>query len=114
VVPTLNLRTAQELLPQTGVYATEVSVRDCKYRAVANVGMRPTFDGKALTVESYLFEFDELVTAGPMEVWFWERLRDEMKYSGPEALRTQIGIDAGRARRFFRLLDRSGLKRQSA
>jgi riboflavin kinase/FMN adenylyltransferase len=114
VVPTLNLRTAQELLPKTGVYATEVSVRYCKYRAVTNVGMRPTFDGKALTVESYLFEFDELVTAGPMEVWFWTRLRGEMKFSGPEALRTQIGIDAGRARRFFRLLDRSELKRQSA
>lgn len=114
VVPTLNLRTAQELLPKTGVYATEVSVNGRKYRAATNVGMRPTFDGKALTVESFLFDFDEQIASGPMEVCFWARLRDEMKFPGPEALRGQIEIDAGRAKRFFRLLDRRGLKRQSA
>jgi hypothetical protein len=33
-------------------------------------------------------------------------LRDEMKFSGPEALREQILLDAGRGRRFFRLMDR--------
>jgi len=114
VVPTLNLRTAQELLPKTGVYATEVSVNGHKYRAATNVGMRPTFDGKGLTVESFLFDFDEQIVSGPLEVRFWARSRDEMKFSGPEALRAQIEIDAGRAKRFFRLLDRSGLKRQSA
>jgi len=114
VVPTLNLRTAQELLPKPGVYATEVSVSGRKYRAATNVGVRPTFDGKALTVESFLFDFDEQIASGPMKVSFWARLRDEAKFSGPEALRAQIKIDAGRAKRFFRLLDRSGLKRQSA
>jgi riboflavin kinase / FMN adenylyltransferase len=114
VVPTLNLRTAQELLPKTGVYATEVSVNGRKYRAATNVGMRPTFDGKGLTVESFLFDFDEQIASGPMDVSFWARLRDEMKFSGPEALRAQIEIDAGRAKRFFRLLDRNGLKRHSA
>lgn len=114
VVPTLNLRTTQELLPKTGVYATEVSVKNRNYRAVTNVGMRPTFDGKGLTVESFLFDFDEQIAEGPLEVSFWARLRDEMKFSGPEALRAQIEIDAGRARRFFRLMDRVGLKRQSA
>jgi len=114
VVPTLNLRTAQELLPKTGVYATEVSVNGRKYRAATNVGMRPTFDGKGPTVESFLFDFDEQIVSGPLEVSFWARLRDEMKFSGPEALRAQIEIDAGRARRFFRLLDRVGLRRQTA
>ncbi|MGA8073458.1 MAG: bifunctional riboflavin kinase/FAD synthetase [Candidatus Acidiferrales bacterium] len=114
VVPTLNLRTAQELLPKTGVYATEVSVKARKYRAVTNVGMRPTFDGKGLTVESFLFDFEEQIASGPLEVSFWARLRDEMKFSGPDALRAQIVRDAERARRFFRLVDRSGLTRQSA
>lgn len=113
VVPTLNLRTAQELLPKTGVYSTEVRVTGQKYRSVTNVGMRPTFDGKALTVESYLFDFDEQLTAGPMEVSFWARLRNEMKFPGPEALRTQILLDAARSRHFFGLFDRLTLKKQS-
>jgi riboflavin kinase / FMN adenylyltransferase len=106
VVPTLNLRTAQELMPKMGVYATEVRVDVRTYRAVTNVGMRPTFDGRALTVESHLFEFDEQLTSGPMEVRFWARLRDEMKFSGPEVLRAQILLDVARGRRFFRLADR--------
>ena len=114
VVPTLNLRTKQELLPKTGVYATEVEVCGRKFRAVTNVGMRPTFDGKTLTVESYLFEFDETITAGAMEVSFWARLRDEMKFSGPEALRAQILRDAERGRRFFRLFDRIKLQKKFA
>jgi riboflavin kinase / FMN adenylyltransferase len=106
VVPTLNLRTAQELMPKMGVYATDVRVDSRTFRAVTNVGMRPTFDGTALTVESHVFNFDEQITSGPMEVRFWTRLRDEMKFSGPEALRAQILQDAARSRRFFRLVDR--------
>ena len=93
-------------MPKMGVYATDVRVDVRKFRAVTNVGMRPTFDGKALTVESYLFDFDESMTGGAMEVRFWARLRDEMKFSGPEALRGQIFLDIARGRRFFRLADR--------
>jgi riboflavin kinase / FMN adenylyltransferase len=106
VVPTLNLRTAQELMPRMGVYATEVLVGGRRFRAVTNVGMRPTFAGKALSVESFLFDFDEEVTSGALEVGFFARLRDEMKFDGPETLRAQILLDAGRGRRFFRLMDR--------
>jgi riboflavin kinase / FMN adenylyltransferase len=114
VVPTLNLRTAQELMPRMGVYATEVLVGGRKFRAVTNVGMRPTFAGKALSVESFLFDFDEEVTSGALEVGFFARLREEMKFAGPEALRERILLDVGRGRRFFRLLDRVKVGRESA
>jgi len=57
-------------------------------------------------VESFLFDFDEEITSGALEVRFFSRLRDEMKFDGPETLRAQILLDAGRGRRFFRLLDR--------
>jgi len=114
IFPTLNLRAEQELLPRTGVYASEVLVESRLHRAVTNVGIRPTFGGGKVSVESYLFDFNRDVTAGPMEVRFWRRLRDEMKFSGPEALRLQIQSDERRARQFFRLLDRLSLKKQSA
>ena len=42
-----------------------------------------------------------------MEVRFWERLREERKFGGPEELRSQIAIDLERAREFFRQLDLS-------
>jgi riboflavin kinase/FMN adenylyltransferase len=114
VVPTLNLDTPQRLLPKIGVYATETTVGGQLYRSVSNVGLRPTFDGSGVTIESYLFDFNEERTSGPIEVRFWRRLRDEMKFSGPVELRAQIERDAARARRFFRLLDTFHGKLQSS
>jgi len=101
VVPTLNLSTEQQLLPKLGVYATEVTVAGANYRAATNVGMRPTFDGAHVTIESYLLDFSETLTSGPMTVRFLSRLRDEMKFSGSEALRTQILSDIENVKKYF-------------
>jgi riboflavin kinase/FMN adenylyltransferase len=105
VVPTLNLVPEQELLPKTGVYATETLVGGRLYRSATNVGMRPTFDGQSLSVECHLFEFSGTVTEGRLEVRFWERLRDEMKFPDATKLREQIAADLEQARDFFRKLD---------
>lgn len=101
VVPTLNLSTEQQLLPELGVYATEVTVAGGNYRAATNVGMRPTFDGAHVTIESHLLEFNEMLNSGPMTVRFLSRLRDEMKFSGPEALRQQILADIEHVKKYF-------------
>lgn len=101
IVPTLNLATEQETLPKNGVYATEVVIDDKSYQAVTNVGVRPTFDGQQLAIESHLFNFSETLTSGKMTVTFLTRLRDERKFSGPEALRAQILKDVEQAKRLF-------------
>ncbi|MFZ0882491.1 MAG: bifunctional riboflavin kinase/FAD synthetase [Candidatus Acidiferrales bacterium] len=101
VVPTLNLATQQETLPKNGVYTTEVAVAGKCYQAVTNVGVRPTFNGQQLAIESHLFDFSEMVTSGAMTVKFLTRLRDEQKFSGPEALREQILQDIARAKELF-------------
>jgi riboflavin kinase / FMN adenylyltransferase len=103
VVPTLNLATEQEMLPKTGVYATEVVVGGQIYGAATNVGMRPTFDGTRITIESYLFDFGENVTSGKMEVRFLARLRDEQKFSGPDTLKVQVLRDIESAQGFYKL-----------
>ncbi|HET9804749.1 MAG TPA: bifunctional riboflavin kinase/FAD synthetase, partial [Candidatus Acidoferrum sp.] len=90
VVPTLNLATEQELLPKLGVYATETAVASADYRSVTNVGMRPTFDGAKLAIETHLFGFSDNLTSGPMAIRFHARIRDEKKFSGPEELKQQI------------------------
>lgn len=102
VVPTLNLATEQEVLPKNGVYATEATVDGKTYRAATNVGVRPTFDGGGrVTIESYFFDFNEDLISGKLEVRFWQRLRDERKFSGPAELREQVLRDIEEARRFF-------------
>jgi riboflavin kinase/FMN adenylyltransferase len=101
VVPTLNLATGQEVLPKNGVYATEAMVGGRTYRAATNVGTRPTFDGARITIESYLLDFSENLSAGELEVRFWQRLRDEKKFSGPTQLREQVLKDIERAKDYF-------------
>jgi riboflavin kinase/FMN adenylyltransferase len=103
--PTLNLAPEQELLPKMGVYATETRVDGKIYRSATNVGFRPTFDGTLLGVESHLFDFSRELTQGRLEVRFWERLRDERKFSGPAELRAQIAADLREVREYFRRCD---------
>jgi riboflavin kinase / FMN adenylyltransferase len=99
--PTLNLAPEQELLPKLGVYATESILSGNTYASVTNVGTRPTFNGTGVTVESHLLGFDETVTGGRMELRILQRVRDEQKFSGVDALRAQIAQDIEAARKFF-------------
>ncbi|HET6143273.1 MAG TPA: bifunctional riboflavin kinase/FAD synthetase [Candidatus Acidoferrales bacterium] len=99
--PTLNLAPEQELLPKLGVYMTETSLNGATYSAVTNVGTRPTFDGSDVRVESHLFGFDETVVSGRMELRFLQRIRDERKFSGVDALKKQIAADIETARKYL-------------
>jgi len=102
IVPTLNLATEQECLPKNGVYATETVVGGKTYHSATNIGMRPTFNGTRLAIESHLFDFSEMLTSGSMEIRFHARLRDEQKFPSPEALRAQVLADIERAKEYFR------------
>jgi riboflavin kinase/FMN adenylyltransferase len=111
VFPTLNITREQEILPANGVYATQCVLpgfgvaSPLPQRAlpgVTNIGVRPTFNGQRLTIETHLLDFAEQITDGRMVVQFFWRLRDEMKFSGPETLRRQIERDISRARKYFR------------
>ncbi len=100
-VPTLNLQTAAEVLPASGVYVTRTSALDDgrTWPSVTNVGVRPTFEGSGLTVETYLLEDMAGPSPGRIRVEFLTRLREERKFPSPEALKTQILLDVERARR---------------
>jgi riboflavin kinase/FMN adenylyltransferase len=106
--PTLNLKPEQELLPARGVYVTRTLLEGetRSRRSVTNVGMRPTFNGASLSVETHLLDFSGEVTADRMEVRFWKRLREEKKFAGPEELRAQIAADIATASKFFTRLRR--------
>jgi len=114
--PTLNLAAEQELLPARGVYITRTVFEGetCSRRSVTNIGVRPTFNGSSLSVETHLLDFQPETTPKRIEVRFWERLREEKKFSGPEELRAQIAQDIGAANRFFNRLRRFRSVRQLA
>lgn len=103
IVPTLNLTTEQECLPRNGVYATQSVVEGRIYQSATNIGVRPTFNGTRLAIESHLFDFGEDLTSGQMAIRFHARLRDEQKFAGPEALKGQVLKDIEQAREYFRM-----------
>jgi phosphoribosyl 1,2-cyclic phosphate phosphodiesterase len=114
--PTLNLAAEQELLPARGVYITRTYFEGetRSHRSVTNIGMRPTFNGASLSVETHLLDAQLATPPKRMEVRFWTRLREEKKFSGPEELRAQIASDIARANKFFSRLRRSRVIRQPA
>jgi len=106
--PTLNLAPEQSLLPLRGVYITRTCLEGENFsrRSVTNIGMRPTFNGSALSIETHLLDEQLSHASKRIEVRFWERLRDEKKFSGPEELRAQIACDITNADKFFSRLRR--------
>ena len=111
--PTLNLAPEQELLPGRGVYITRTHFPGLhrSLRSVTNVGMRPTFNGTGLTVETHVLEAMPEQAPQRIEVRFWKRLRAEKKFAGPEELRAQIARDIAQAQHFFALLRRLRTRR---
>ena len=99
--PTANLELHHAVKPPPGVYAAEVPLEGRVYRAVVNIGTRPTFqkDG-AETIEVHLLDFAGGDLYGRVaEVRFLSRIRDEKKFDGPESLKRQITADIEVARR---------------
>lgn len=107
-VPTLNLRTTAEVLPRDGVCITRAHDLDGgrRWNSITNIGLRPTFDGHARTIETFLL--DPLTGAGPtrMRLEFLRHVREERKFESPEALKAQILRDVARASAYFRRVRR--------
>jgi riboflavin kinase / FMN adenylyltransferase len=105
-VPTINLSRYEELVPGDGVYVTRTRVGEECFDSVTNVGNRPTFGADSFAIETHLLNFHpiELNPETEVEIYFLQRLRDEIKFPSVEALREQIGKDVRKARRYFHLL----------
>jgi riboflavin kinase/FMN adenylyltransferase len=108
-VPTINLATYAELLPANGVYITSLTIgtgaSSETFDAVTNIGNRPTFGEDSFTVESHLLNFHPIALDEhtPLTLTFLHRLRPEVRWPSPEALREQIGRDVAKAKRYFNI-----------
>lgn len=94
---TANLDLENETLPARGVYVTETRGLASRWPSVTNVGVRPTFGGEALRVETHLIDFDDALYGERLEVAFLARLRDERRFDSPADLADQIARDRAAA-----------------
>lgn len=107
-VPTLNLRPPVNQVVPRGVYVTET--RDIadgrRWRSITNAGVRPTFGGDELTIETFLLEPLTGDTPEAIEIAFRHFVRAERKFPNPEELKVQILRDIARASNYWRRVER--------
>ena len=102
--PTANLNVTGLALPPTGVYAAHATIPGWTYRAVVNIGYRPTLQHLTpppLRVEAHLLDFKGDLLGKELEVTFVEKLREEKQFSSLAKLRDQISRDILEARKRF-------------
>ena len=93
--PTANLDVTGLALPPKGVYAVHAEVASRRYRAVLNIGHRPTLrqPNPPLRVEAHLLDFTGDLYGQELEIVFVEKLRDEKQFGSVSELRDQIARD---------------------
>ena len=97
--PTANIRPdPRRALPADGVYLAVVPLDATEWRAVVNLGSRPTFQEGERLLEVHLLDFDGDLYGRELAVEFVDRIRDVRRFESVDALREQIARDAAAAR----------------
>ncbi len=111
--PTANLKIINEekLVPGNGVYAVELFIvngelslmnkenvginnsQSIFYKAMMNIGNRPTVNGTSTTIEVNIFDFNEDIYGKTIRVFIKKHLRAEQKFNGLDALKEQLAKD---------------------
>jgi len=101
--PTANLNVKGLVLPPKGVYAVHAKVEGKTWRAVANIGVRPTLGNPnpEIRVEAHLLDFEGDLYERFAEITFVEKMREEKKFGSLAELRTQIERDIQEAQLRF-------------
>jgi riboflavin kinase/FMN adenylyltransferase len=96
--PTANLIMKRVKSPVEGVFTANVIHNNTHYKGVANIGTRPTLNGKRVQLEVHLFDVDKDLYGQYISVELMHKIRHEIKFDSFDMLRKQIELDARQAR----------------
>jgi riboflavin kinase/FMN adenylyltransferase len=97
--PTANLEVdTKRAIPSDGVYATLAHIDGKSYQAITNIGLRPTFDGKGRTIETYILDYQDNLYGRQLKIEIIGRIRSEKKFESADALKQQIAEDIKQGR----------------
>ncbi|MBQ9931214.1 MAG: bifunctional riboflavin kinase/FAD synthetase [Firmicutes bacterium] len=104
--PTVNLNLDEDMVsPPNGVYVTCCEFDGISYPSITNVGRKPTVGEFARNAETHLLDFSGDLYGKEIRVSFLEKIRDEKKFDGLEALQEQIHIDCEYAKAWHKKND---------
>ncbi len=101
---TANINFEEFVIPKFGVYSCNIKFDGDLYKAIANIGVRPTFDLNKPILEVHIFNFDRDIYKKYVEVEFIEFIREEKKFNSVEELKGQIQDDIKRVHNSFDML----------
>ncbi|OLV19991.1 riboflavin biosynthesis protein RibF [Deinococcus marmoris] len=97
--PTANIGVPDGKALPLGVFAVvALGDRGERWHGMANVGFRPTVNGKTRRFEVHLFDFEGNLYGKELQVKFFSHLRGEQKFGGLDELKAQLARDADEAR----------------
>jgi riboflavin kinase/FMN adenylyltransferase len=100
--PTANQRVpAERAAPANGVYAVWAHAGGERYPAVANIGIRPSFDAGERLLETHLMGFEGDLYDRCLRVEFVRHLRGEQRFESGAALTAQVQQDMSHAMRIL-------------
>jgi riboflavin kinase / FMN adenylyltransferase len=102
--PTANLEVWEKhILPRIGVYAGLTRVLGEMKPSVINIGFRPTFENNSERprVEAHILDYEREIYGRQVTIFLIQRLRDERRFSGVDALIDQVHEDILEARRIL-------------
>lgn len=92
--PTANLKVEDKLIiPKDGIYAVKVYIDTKVYYGATNIGFNPTVNGKKLSIETNIINFNKDIYGETIKVEFLERIRDEKKFNSLDELKYQLNKD---------------------
>ena len=91
--PTCNIKLNSYILPKLGVYSVWVRINNLKKRGIANIGYRPTFNGKSLLLEVNIFGINKNLYKKILKISFIKFIRAEKKFKDINQLKAQIKKD---------------------
>ncbi len=93
--PTANIEIdGNYFLPDKGAYIVSVNYNGKSYMGMCNLGYNPTVSNyEKMSVEVFILNFDKEIYGERLEVYFYQKLRDEMKFNSIEQLKEQLQSD---------------------
>ena len=95
--PTCNIKLNDYIIPRLGVYAVKVKGENFNKKGIANIGFRPTFNGKKLLLETNIFGINKNLYNKSISISFRKFIRPEKQFKDLEHLKKQIKIDIKKA-----------------
>lgn len=101
--PTANIKVEApyKLVPQNGVYIVECEFDGKTASGMMNIGVNPTVDGSAKSIEVNLFDVDQNLYQKNIRIHFLKKIRDEQKFDSLNALSHQLHMDKKTALEFL-------------